>query len=479
MSRSALLVERTQQMLEHNPAPILLFLPDLTLLYANPAHERMTGRALREIAGIKMFDAFPANPGSSGENALEAVAASVSRVILRQSADEVVEQKHDIASLTGEYVEHFWSMTHWPVLEGGEVVAILQRSEDVTAHVRQRRLTETVQRAAERGLGLSFFSYDPETDKFERSQAIDAMFGFEDGEAGVFATAFFARIHGDDLPSVHAEVQRSLNEGPGAAAAFDYRVILPQTREQRYIRVRAGVQRDASDGKVKLYGAFVDTTDVENDRIMLAEMSARNQALVIESNHRIKNSLAIASAILSQQMRATDNELVHEALQSAATRIIAIANVHGELFDDSGIRQVDGGNLIERFVNSFGKTIGSDEKCCRFNVRADHLLLPSDHAVTLTLTLNELLTNAVKYGLSGGEICTIDVELKHEGDLAVLLVSNSVATDRELSIASEGVGSRLVSAFAQQLGAEMTLQNADGLYAVRFAFPIAPIPGED
>ncbi len=460
-------------MLEQNPAPIMLFLPDLTLLYANAAHERMTGRLLRDIAGIGMFDAFPPNLGSTGENAQDAILASVDRVVATQAADEIAEQQHDIVAATGEFVEHFWSMTHWPVIEDGVVVAILQRSEDVTVQVRQRRLTQTVQRATERGLGLAFFSYDPDTDKFERSQAIDAMFGFAEDEAGDYGAAFFNRVHNDDLPSVHAEVSRSLAAGPGAAAHFDYRVIIPETEELRHVRVRAGLQRDATDGKVKLFGAFVDTTDVENDRAKLSELSARNEALVIESNHRIKNSLAIASAILSQQMRATENEEVHEALQSAATRIIAIANVHGELFDDGGIRQVDGGTLIKRFVTSFGETVDSGDGSCRFDVRAAQLSLPSDHAVTLTLALNELLTNAVKYGLSSGEVCTITVDLQKDGDIAILQVSNSVASNRELTIASEGVGTRLVGAFAQQLGAELSLQNADGRYSVRLAFPIA------
>ncbi len=364
-------------------------------------------------------------------------------------------------------------MTHWPVVEDGAVVAILQSSQDVTAEVRRRRLTQTMQGAAERGLGLSFFSYDPATDMFERSRAIDAMFGFDEGEVGDRAAAFFARMHPDDLPTVQAEIQRSLAEGPGAAAAFDFRVILPDPPEQRFIRVRAGVQRDAADGKVKLFGAIVDMTDIENDRAKLSELSARNEALVVESNHRIKNSLAIAAAILSQQKRATENQQVQEALQSAATRIIAIANVHGELFDDSGISQVDGGNLIERFVNSFRKTIDIDESRCRFEVKATSLVLSSDHAVALALTLNELLTNAVKYGLSGQEVCTIDIELRREGDTAVLLVSNSVASTRELTMASEGVGTRLVNAFAQQLKAQLTLDTADSRYSVRFAFPIS------
>lgn len=464
-------------LLQCSPSPMLLFSPDLTLLYANEAHCRMSGRAAGEIIGKQLFDAFPPNPDDDGDNAQDVIQSAVARMIDTGEPTDEVEHRHDIQAADGTYEERHWSMIHWPIVDNGNVVAILQRSQDITALIRTRRLVHLERGAAERSAGISFFSYDPETDIFERSPLVDRMFGFNEGEAGDLAAPFFDRIHEDDLPAVHAEVQGSMAQGPGSNAAFDYRVLIPNSSESRFIRVRAGVERDVDDGKVKLFGAFVDMSDVERSRSQAQELADRNADLVVESNHRIKNSLAIASAMLAQQLRASEDEHVQEALRIAATRISAIADVHGELFKDAGIERVDAGALVQQFAHSFARTVSEDSERCRIDVQADPISLPSQYAVTIALTLNELLTNAVKYGMSDERGCQISIALSRSGKIATLFVANDIASREFARIASQGVGTRLVTAFARQLSAEIETRQSDKRFEVRFSFPI-PSPEE-
>jgi two-component sensor histidine kinase len=451
---------------------MLLFALDLTLLYANEAHARMTGKPVAEILGRKMFDAFPSNPSESGVNAETAIQAVIDEIVKTGRPIEIEEQQHDILTPSGLYEQRFWSMVHWSILEQGETVAILQRSQDVTAQVRARRLIAAEKRAAELSSGLSFFSFDPETDIFDRSPSVEAMFGFKPGEVGPFAAPFFERVHRDDLPGVNAEVERCIQEGAGSAAAFDYRVEVPGIQKYRHVRVRAGVERDPDDGALKLFGAFVDMADVEKARTELQVLSQRNAELVVESNHRIKNSLAIASAMLSQQMRASENVQVQEALRLASGRIAAIADVHNELFKDTGVEQVDAGALVKQFANSFLRTVDDGGGRCLIDVDATELLLPSRYAVTIALTLNELLTNAIKYGMPEEDNCNIKVTLEMAGGKAVLYVANDLASNQVVKIASEGVGTRLITAFARQLGANIDTNSSDNRFEVRFIFPI-------
>ena len=469
---AAAALEAATLLLDRSPSPMLLFAPDLTLIYANDAHARMTGKPVAEILGRKMFDAFPSNPSESAANAEIAIQAAVDEIVRTGEPFEIEEQQHDIPNASGSYEQRFWSMVHWPIAEEGKTVAILQRSQDVTDQVRARRLISAEKRAAELSSGLSFFSFDPETDIFDRSPGIDLMFGFDAGEAGRCAAPFFERIHRDDLPSVNDEVGRCMQEGAGSAAAFDYRVQVPGIQEYRHVRVRAGVERDPDDGALKLFGAFVDMTDIEQARAGLQELSQRNAELVVESNHRIKNSLAIASAMLSQQMRASDDVQVQEALRLASSRIAAIADVHNALFKDTGVEQVDAGALVKQFANSFLRTVDDGRGRCSIDVKASELLLPSRFAVTIALTLNELLTNAIKYGMPEDDICNIKVALETTGGRAVLFVANELASNRLGKIASEGVGTRLVTAFARQLNGTIDIDRTGDRFEVRFAFPI-------
>jgi PAS domain S-box-containing protein len=459
-----------------SPSPILIYAPDLTLLYVNAAYEQMIGRTAKELVGRRMFDAFPPGPGGDETSAVRMIEVAVAR--MQKSDDPVIipELQHNLPNEAGEFEDRFWSVVQWPIRQDGKLTAIMQQSEDVTVRIRQRRLMETVRQSAEAVSGLSFFSYDPANDHFTRGGEIDAMFGFEPDEAGPIAAPFFARIMPEDVPAVHKEVERAFAGGAGTSASYDYRVAIPGNPRLRYIRVRAGVERDPKDGILKLFGAFVDLTDLEHSRQQLRELSERNAALVMESNHRIKNSLAIASAMLSYPMQASEDPMVKQTLAAASTRIMAIADVHGELFGDSGIEWVDAGRLLERFARSFARTVDQDGSTCRIAITAQCVMLPSRYAVTMALMVNELLTNAVKYGLSIGDGCDVKVDLSAIAGTIHLSVENPVAEGSFAQIVSEGIGTELVQAFADQLRGKIDTRESQGLFQVVFEFPI---PEED
>lgn len=470
-------VDAAAVLLQNSPSPTILFALDFTILYANAAHLQMTGRTEEEMIGRHMFDVFAPNPEEDdAASAKGAIETAVREMIATGKPHVIEEQQHDLPDETGTYVQRFWSMVQWPIYHAGEVVGIMQRSEDVTDAVRQRQLIKAEKRAAEAISGLAFFAYDPASDAFARSAGVDEMFGFAPGEAGETAAPFFARVLPEDLPAVHTEVARAMASGPGTSAAFDYKIRVPDQESPRFLRVRAGIERDPDDGSPKMFGAFVDMTDIEEARAKMEKLSERNAALVVESNHRIKNSLAIAAAMLSYQTRATEDAAVQKALQTAATRIMAISDVHGELFADTGIEWVDAGRMLERFIGSFSRTIDTDETGNLISAETQSIRLPSRYAVTLALMLNELLTNAVKYGMVHNETCQIMVKMHaHEG-VAQLSVVNAVTGKQFAQIMSEGVGTELVQAFAQQLDGEVQAGEKGGNFEVFFRFPI---PADD
>ena len=78
-------------------------------------------------------------------------------------------------------------------------------------------------------------------------------------------------------------------------------------------------------------------------------------------------------------------------------------------------------------------------------------LLPTDQAIPIGLIVNELVTNAVKYGFPGEEKGTIMVTLKRlPGELRLTVADDGKGLDP--GRADSGLGGRLVDGFAQQLG---------------------------
>jgi PAS domain S-box-containing protein len=70
------------------------------------------------------------------------------------------------------------------------------------------------------------------------------------------------------------------------------------------------------------------TAELEAANARLTELLAERKVLLDEVNHRAKNSLMVASSLLSVQARRDGNEVVQLALAEAQSRLHAMARVH-------------------------------------------------------------------------------------------------------------------------------------------------------
>jgi two-component sensor histidine kinase len=82
---------------------------------------------------------------------------------------------------------------------------------------------------------------------------------------------------------------------------------------------------------------------------------------------------------------------------------------------------------------------------------ADALLLPNDAAMPLALIANELLTNAVKYGLNGQSTGTIRVRLRSETDSFLFYVEDDGPGFDLHSVQRRSSGLALGQGLARQL----------------------------
>jgi len=111
--------------------------------------------------------------------------------------------------------------------------------------------------------------------------------------------------------------------------------------------------------------------------------------LVEELHHRVKNMLAMVTAIVRQSMRTTDSMPIAERAISA--RLVAMASAHDLLlkanWKSTRLTAVIFG-AVEHLMVSPGRIVA----------QGDQIEIIAAAVVPLTLILNELCTNAAKYG---------------------------------------------------------------------------------
>lgn len=136
------------------------------------------------------------------------------------------------------------------------------------------------------------------------------------------------------------------------------------------------------DGRVT--GVAIILKDVTELRCLEKEL----RRLMDELQHRVKNTLATVASIVNQTVGFKSDKA--ELVDTLKRRIGALAATHN-LLTSRDWRDANLQDLVEAELNPF------DHKD-RITVRGPAVRLPPKHALTLTLTLHELATNAAKYG---------------------------------------------------------------------------------
>jgi two-component sensor histidine kinase len=147
--------------------------------------------------------------------------------------------------------------------------------------------------------------------------------------------------------------------------------------------------RDAAGNLVGAINMLVDITDRK-------EAENRQKLLIDELNHRVKNTLATVQSLARQTARHVEG--LPDFIQTFEARILAIARAH-DLLTKRHWQQAPLGALIQEVIAPM-----IDEKAERITVEGPLVALNARAALSITMSLNELATNAAKYGsLSAGK----------------------------------------------------------------------------
>jgi two-component sensor histidine kinase len=171
-------------------------------------------------------------------------------------------------------------------------------------------------------------------------------------------------------------------------------------------------------------------------------------------------------SLLSLQSRVSANAETASQLTVAAGRVATIGRVHQRLHDLNGVKTVAFKQYLEDLCRDLSTMLSSEGRPERVVVEGVEIKLPSVTAIPLAFIVNELITNAAKYGK--GRI-TVRLE-PNPGKGYALSVFNDgpVLPEGFDPAACKGLGMKIIRSFVERIGGELRIGRGDKDQGTRF-----------
>lgn len=286
------------------------------------------------------------------------------------------------------------------LLVRAQVVDEGRRLIGVVIDMTERRLAEEELMASERrfrlsqrAAGIASLEMDIASGLVMGSERFWEIWGLDQRES----------IHAGDLQALLLPADRPIGSTEAtrrdgtAELSVQYRIQRPDTGEIRWLSRDVEFLHDRTGRPVKMFGVMRDITGQK-------EAEERQALLTHELEHRIKNILAMVSAIAAQTLRNSDLET---AAAKFSERLGALSNAH-DLLTQTRWTAAD----LEDVVRSAIRVLPVE----RVIVKGPPVTLGPKMALSMALAINELATNALKYGALSNDAGRVSIvwQLQHQ-----------------------------------------------------------------
>ncbi len=197
--------------------------------------------------------------------------------------------------------------------------------------------------------------------------------------------------------------------------------------------------------------------------IEMSVLIARS-SLVQEGHHRIKNSLqTIVSLITLEKEKLIENGQENQVhvLEAIVSRIKTIAIVHDLLS-----HQTENNNLMD-LASILNRIADSYRNVATLHFSLNNVIIPYNKALSISLVVNELLTNSVKHSMTEPGTLTIAVECFQKDNLIYLIVTdNGIGFPKDYDeIPHSGIGYSIIKNIVESLSGEIRYTYSNGAKA--------------
>lgn len=195
--------------------------------------------------------------------------------------------------------------------------------------------------------------------------------------------------------------------------------------------------------------------------LQVSQSLAERETLLKEIHHRVKNNLQVISSLLRIQSRFIKDPNALEAIEQSRSRVKSMAMIHQRLHSNDTFENVNVPTFVEELVSEVSDSFDTGDRVS-FDLSIENIELDLETMISISLILNETITNSLKYAFPGERAGTIWIAIgRKDADLAVEVRDDGIGFDQETR--KQSFGTTLIRSFSEKLHGEYRLETALGV----------------
>lgn len=326
----------------------------------------------------------------------------------------------------------------------GFIKVLRDRTDARLAEEQLKMQDERLQMALAASGAVGLWDWMVDTDLLHGDANFARLYGLDLARtaAGLTMEEYQEHVVPEDLGPLRERIRAVFQRGENFLA--EYRLVIPG-QPLRWVECKGRMVSDDEGRPHRFSGTAVDITARKT-------AEEQKQLLMEEMSHRVKNTFAMVQALVHQTLRGSDPALV-DTLQG---RLAALSRAHDILLQGSGL-SMPMTELLERVLRLAAE---GD----RFVLDGPEFQVDPEAALSLSLLLHELATNATKYGALSEAAGRVRVSWRLEGECFRLFWDEEGGPPARPPLRT-GFGSKLIAMGIRGHRAAKLHYAPDGLHA--------------
>ncbi|MCX5850821.1 MAG: PAS domain S-box protein [Deltaproteobacteria bacterium] len=209
-----------------------------------------------------------------------------------------------------------------------------------------------------------------------------------------------------------------------------------------------------------------DITERKHMEEKIKQSLREKEILLQEIHHRIKNNLQIVSSMLSLQSQQLTDLKALELFKDSETRIKSMALIHEKLYLSTDLSHIDFSGYVESLTNRLFQIYNISISQIVPVLEIEPASFSIETAIPCGLIVNELVSNALKYGFPDGRKGTVTVALhvdREAGAYVLTVADTGIGLPAHIHLETvETLGLQLVHDLTHQIDGTVTIERAGG-----------------